>query len=88
MFIHIGGDTVISCKEVIGIFDIRAKANGNTAPLLEAARRDGAIQVVDVGDPKSFIVTDHAVYFSPISSLTLKRRAEQIWDSSAKADNE
>ncbi|MBX5435772.1 MAG: DUF370 domain-containing protein [Alicyclobacillaceae bacterium] len=88
MFIHIGGDTMIHCKEIIGIFDIRAKSNGSTAPLFELACRNQAIQMVETGDPRSFVVTDRMVYCSPISSLTLKRRAEQLWESAASVETD
>jgi hypothetical protein len=75
MFIHIGGDTMVRLREVIGIFDAQARENPATAELLSRLEREGAMEVVDVGEIKSYVVTDCKVYGSPISSLTLKRRA-------------
>ncbi|WP_307016613.1 extracellular matrix regulator RemB [Alicyclobacillus cycloheptanicus] len=72
---HIGGDTMVALKNIIGIFDIHLKDNTSVGNLLRAAKERNAVEVVEVGDVKSFIVTDDKVYLSPISSVTLKKRA-------------
>ncbi|GGI95010.1 hypothetical protein GCM10010885_00700 [Alicyclobacillus cellulosilyticus] len=78
MFIHIGGDTMVSCKEVIGIFDINSANSPGTSEFLKRCEERLGVEVVEVGEIKSFIVTDRKLYYSPISSLTLKKRAEQF----------
>ncbi|MCF8565717.1 DUF370 domain-containing protein [Alicyclobacillus tolerans] len=77
MFIHIGGDTMVHLEDVIGIFDIQSKSSPLTAQFLEQIKQQPAIEVVDPGEIKSFILTDKKLYYSPISSLTLKKRAQQ-----------
>lgn len=78
MFIHIGGDTVVSSSDVIAIFDIEAQDKPATKAFLDQERALGRVEVVDVAELKSFIITNTRVYFSPISSLTLRKRAYLI----------
>lgn len=77
MFIHIGGDTVVSTKEVISILDHQTVKSSkiNKAFLLEKRKT-----VVDHNEEetKSYVITQNAIYCSPISSLTLKRRAQFV----------
>lgn len=78
MFIHIGGDTMVEVKDIIGIFRLHAKDDIRSIPVLVEAEEQNTIEVVDVGDVKSFIVTDGKVFLSPISSTTLKKRANVL----------
>jgi extracellular matrix regulatory protein B len=87
VFIHIGGDTMVRMKDIIGIFDIHVQTSPYTARFIEYAKHNDAIEVVEVGDIKSFVVTEKKLYYSPISSLTLKKRAN-ILDHGGKADSE
>lgn len=75
MFIHIGGDTVVNSEDVVAIFDIEAKDKMSTKSFLKHENDAGRVEVVDMSDIKSFIVTNTKVYYSPISSLTLRKRA-------------
>ncbi len=72
MFIHIGGDTMVRLSDIIGIFDIQAKLSPN--------QQLGSNQRIEAPGPdiKSFVLTNHQVYYSPVSSQTLKRRALQL----------
>ncbi|WP_018131398.1 extracellular matrix regulator RemB [Effusibacillus pohliae] len=81
MFIHLGGDVMVSSKEVIAIFDLKMKeAADSTQEFLKVAEEEGFVVVVDENESKSFVVTNRKVYFSPISSLTLKKRAGFLED--------
>jgi hypothetical protein len=81
MFIHLGGDVMIPTKEVIAIFDVRSKEKSEiTAEFLDYAKKQGNVSVIDPEEPKSFIITRDKVYFSPISSITLKKRAGYVTD--------
>jgi len=81
VFIHIGGDTMVRTSDIVGIFDIEVKNSPNTAKFVELARKKETVKMAEVGAIKSFIVTDQKFYFSPISSLTLKRRAQFVEQS-------
>jgi hypothetical protein len=73
MFLHIGGDTMVRLRDVIGIFNMQTPdllENIEASPVDFDENQAGAV--------KSCIVTTDKVYFSPISSLTLKKRAAQL----------
>lgn len=78
MFLHLGADLVVPLRDVIGIHDLKAansKVNNEFIRLMKNSKK-----VIDISDnsPKSFIITDHRVYLSPISSITLKKRASNM----------
>lgn len=67
---------MVPSKEVIAIFDLRMKDSADsTKEFLNVAEEEGFVVVIDDSESKSFVVTNRKVYFSPISSLTLKKRA-------------
>ncbi|MED4583481.1 extracellular matrix regulator RemB [Brevibacillus choshinensis] len=77
MFIHIGGDTVVSTKEVISILDHQTmKSSKINKAFLHEKRK--AIVDHSEEETKSYVITQDAIYCSPISSLTLKRRAQFV----------
>ncbi|MFZ5754451.1 MAG: extracellular matrix regulator RemB [Bacillota bacterium] len=82
MFLHLGGDTSVLLRDVVGIFDLDSiKDSPATKEFLEIARDEGLISMVGTEDKiKSFIITKEKVYYSPISSITLQKRALNIMD--------
>lgn len=81
MVLHLGADTMIPKREIVGIFDLE---NTSVSPrtrdfLAMAQRRQEVINVSIEELPKSFVVcqTDagQRVYISPIAPSTLRRRA-------------
>lgn len=89
MFIHLGGDIVISLKDVISIMDIESSNLSNTTKeFLSIAEDEGLIQKISEDEPKSFILTEKnkrtIIYLSPISSVTLYKRAGFIDNISLK----
>ena len=84
MYLHLGQDTILRTKDILGIFDLdTASLSRHTRDFLARAEKEGA--VVDLSDdlPKSFIVTVRqppTVYISQISAATLKKRSGQIDD--------
>ena len=89
MFIHLGGDTVISINDVISIMDVESSNLSNTTKeFLIIAEDEGFIRKISEDDPKSFILTEKnnktIIYLSPISSVTLLKRASFIDNISLK----
>ncbi|MDF2892313.1 MAG: hypothetical protein K0R80_2680 [Clostridia bacterium] len=89
MFIHLGGDIVISLKDVISIMDVESSNLSNTTKeFLSIAEDEGFIQKISEDEPKSFILTEKKnktiIYLSPISSVTLFKRAGFIDNISLK----
>ena len=77
MFIHLGEDTVINDKEIIGIFDIdTSTVNKATRDYLSKAEKEKRVIYVNYDLPKSFIVCDNAVYISPINTSTINKRTK------------
>ncbi len=76
MYLHIGGDTMISSEKIIGIFDMdTSTVNKATRDYLAKAEKEKRVIYVNFDLPKSFIVTDSAVYVSPLNTSTLNKRA-------------
>jgi len=77
MFLHLGVDSTVPLKNVIGIFDLKTTKSKNTNNYFDNIRKNKKKDMIDISDheAKSFIVTDKIIYFSAISSTTLKRRA-------------
>ncbi|MCX7779366.1 MAG: DUF370 domain-containing protein [Negativicutes bacterium] len=65
-------------KKVISIADIKSVKAGIDNEFLKRVRKANKVIDVSEGHPKSFVVTDDYVYFSAISSMTLKKRAGSI----------
>ncbi len=82
MFIHIGQDTVVIDKEIIGIFDMdNTTVMKKTIDYLNNGEREkSVINVAPFELPKSFIVCQtpkgKRIYISPVSVGTILRRIE------------
>ena len=78
MFIHLGENSVITDKEIIGIFDMdTSTVNKATRDFLSLAEKSGRVEYVNFDLPKSFILTEDKVYISPINTATLYKRSKQ-----------
>lgn len=78
MFVHIGGTTVIQAKEIIAIFNIDVQSTSPvTEQFLQRAKKAGQVEVIDTDETKSVVITENRIFYSPISSLTLKRRSDE-----------
>ncbi|MBO8164814.1 MAG: DUF370 domain-containing protein [Brevibacillus sp.] len=79
MLLHIGGDTVVSLKDVVSIIDHQSvKSSKITKKFLEDDRKIKRMVDTNQEETKSYVITQDAIYCSPISSLTLKRRAQYV----------
>ncbi|USG65809.1 DUF370 domain-containing protein [Brevibacillus ruminantium] len=77
MFIHIGGDTVVSTKDVISILDHQTIKSSKINKAFLHEKRQMVVDH-DQEETKSYVITKDAIFCSPISSLTLKRRAQFV----------
>lgn len=79
MFIHIGGDTVVRTKEVISILDHQTVNSSKISKkFIEDEKKVKRVVDSTAEETKSYVITEDAIYCSPISSLTLKRRAQFV----------
>lgn len=79
MFIHLGGEKIIRASELVAIFDVSIeKSSKISKQFLGHAAKTSKIEVIGEEECKSLVVTKTTVYYSPISSATLKKRAHQL----------
>ncbi len=83
MFLHLGGDTVVSLKDVIAIFDLDITSISKiTREFLHVAEEEGFVINVSEDLPKSYVLAEtnneSRVYVSPISAATLLKRANHF----------
>jgi len=70
MFVHLGKDVVVPKKDLIMILDY--KTNAKALKNSNSSFNNLTVK----GKEKSCIITLKEIFISPISSITLKRRAE------------
>lgn len=76
MFIHLGADKLVSSKDVIMIINAENGVKAaSTIEFLKNSSREGKEDRIEAENCKSIVVTDSQLYYSPISSQTLKKRA-------------
>lgn len=82
MYIHLGQDTVVKERDIIGIFDLEnTTISKKTRVFLEKAEKSKKVINVSYELPKSFIICckkgekKDKVYISQISTSTLQKRA-------------
>lgn len=76
MFIHLGGDILVNSKKIIAILNAESVLGANSSKdFIKTAQEEGFISNLDQKEYKSVVITDKDIYLSPISTLTLKKRA-------------
>jgi len=80
MFLHVGGDYIISVKDIIAIMDIeKTTVSNDTRNFLKIAEEEGFTITLAIDEmPKSFIIAQDKnkskIILSPISTNTLLKR--------------
>lgn len=76
MFIYIGNDYVVESKKIIAIFDMElVRQSKRLTSIVKTKEKDKQLYG-SKNDAKSIILTEDAIYLSPLSTLTLKNRDE------------
>lgn len=80
MYIHLGGDLIIRSNKIIAILNYQSKeiSEQNEIFLKKHSQNNNIVYSVSNEKPKSIIITDDKIYYSPISTHTLKRRAKTV----------
>ena len=79
MFLHLGSDVSVALKDVIAINDYSYLKTINKE-FLKNMRSKKFIIDISENDPKSFVITDKKIYLSAISSVTLKKKADNLYN--------
>lgn len=76
MFIHIGEDHVIDSEDVIAIIDKELLSSSSIVnEMIMNQRKNKKVFESSFDVAKSIVITKDYIYFSPLSVLTLKKRA-------------
>lgn len=79
MYIHLGGEKIIRTSQLVAIFDISIEQSSKLSRQFVAqAQKNRVVETIGEEDPKSIVVTEERVYYSPISTSTLKKRAHYL----------
>ena len=77
MYIYIGGDTAISTRDIIGVFDMdTSTVNKATRDYLTKAEKEKRVIYVNYELPKSFIVCRDKIYVCPLNTATILKRCK------------
>ncbi|SHJ39873.1 protein of unknown function [Geosporobacter subterraneus DSM 17957] len=90
MFLHLGGDMVIPISDIVSIIDMGTVAKSkDNKEFFRIAEEEGFVCRITAEVPKSCVITERieagkkgekhtvksVIYYSPISSTTLQKRA-------------
>lgn len=89
MFLHLGGEVVVHTNDIIAIFDMQSTLKSKISKeFLKSFEDEGNIRIISNEEPRAFVITREAkkdkkenrrrksiIYYSPISALTLQKRA-------------
>lgn len=82
MLLHLGGNISILKEEIIAIFDYETTRNDVSKEFLDIARTENKIiEINSTEKNKSIVMLKDKIYISPISSLTLQKRSEEIFSN-------
>lgn len=79
MYLHFGQNTTLNTKEIVGIFDLDTTTlSKRTREFLNRAEKEGKVINTSSELPKSFVVTDKAIYINQPTAQTLKKRVDGL----------
>ncbi len=87
MYLHLGQETVVMQDDIIGIFDLdNTTVSKATRDYLSKAEKRKQVVNVSFELPKTFVLTNNKtdgnkIYISQISSSTLLKRADNIYEN-------
>ena len=85
MYLHLGQDTILRTRDIVGIFDLDNSSWAfKTREFLERAEQEGRVVSVCDDLPRSFVLVGGeegppTVYISQLSPSALLRRTESNW---------
>jgi len=76
MYVHLGNNYITSAEKILAVLNYEAIVSSDVEEIVDIARIEKKlINISEKGKEKSIIVCDENVYLSPISSITLYKRA-------------
>lgn len=79
MLLHVGGDVIVPMAAVVLILDAHGiDGMVATKEYIAGMQACGRLETLATNEPKSIVICTDAVYISPVSASTLRRRVGQI----------
>ena len=79
MYIHLGGEKIIRTSQIIAILDVSIEQSSDfSRQFVEEAQKNRKVEMIGEEAPKSIVVTEERVYYSPISTATLMKRTRSL----------
>lgn len=79
MYINIGGDKFIFCKDIVGVFDLENTTTSRiTREFLKRCEKENKSENAVTDIPHSFVVTGEKVYIAQSSSQTISKRIDRM----------
>lgn len=85
VYVHLGADCLARVDEVLAILRADLIRDGPTREMVQSLRARGKLVLLPGGAPRSLVLTDRGAFLSPLSTLTLLRRAQR-WLPGGKED--
>lgn len=80
LFIHLGENIVVPIDEIVTILDGQLYHSSTIVQEFIDGQRKSK-EIIEISSTmKTIVVTLHDIYFSPLASMTLKKRANQLFD--------
>ncbi|MDQ0220932.1 DUF370 domain-containing protein [Peribacillus cavernae] len=76
MYLHIGEDILVKTDEVIAILDKQILQSSFIMREFLDRKKEMTVNLAK-GSIKSIVVTNKHIYYSPLASVTLKKRSQQ-----------
>ncbi|MRX74007.1 DUF370 domain-containing protein [Bacillus lacus] len=80
MYIHLGENFILPSKEVVMILDCQSLEDSQIAQEFLSKQSKQSVKLSEM-KPKSVVITKGKIYFSPLTSSTLKKRARMSFDA-------
>ncbi len=81
MFLHIGEEHMVPVKDIVLISDCESTMFSEiTNEFLNISEEEGFIVDYSSGNPRSFVLTGETIYLSMISSTTLAKRINRLYE--------
>lgn len=82
MLLHLGGNISVLKEDIIAILDYEAINSDISKEFLDIAKIENKIiEINSLEKNKSIVILKDKMYMSPISSLTLQKRTEEIFSN-------
>ena len=80
MYIHLGSDVVISAQNLIAIVNMEEPMSADVQDIVDIATEERKLINISAKDKKkALVICDDCTYISPISSITLYKRANHFY---------